>query len=62
MSYLRAERITVAQSSVALGDPHICSDSTNRLSVIFSVYETLVKRGEDGGFIPSLAESWTVEE
>jgi peptide/nickel transport system substrate-binding protein len=62
MSYLRAERITVAQSSVALGDPHICSDSTNRLSVIFSVYETLVKRGEDGGFIPSLAESWIVEE
>ena len=47
---------------MALGDPHICSDSANRLSIIFSVYEALVKRGEDGGFLPSLAESWTVED
>ena len=62
MSSIKAERITVTQSSVDTGDPHICSDSTNRLSIIFSIYEALVKRGEDGGFIPSLAESWTVED
>ena len=32
-----AKKITVVQSSVSLGDPHICSDSANRLSLIFSV-------------------------
>lgn len=58
----RAERITVAQSSVDPGDPHICSDSSNRLSIIFSVYEALVKRDDHGRFIPSLAESWKVED
>lgn len=62
MSPIEAERITVTQSTVETGDPHICSDSTNRLSIIFSVYEALVKRDEDGRFIPSLGESWTVED
>ena len=54
--------LTIYQSSVALGDPHICSDSVNRLSLIFNVYEALVKLDEKGDFIPSLAESWEVAE
>ena len=54
--------ITVYQSSVELGDPHICSDSTNRLSLIFSVYEALVKPDATGAYQPSLAESWSVGE
>ena len=33
------DNITVMQSSVTIGDPHICSDSANRLSIIFTVYE-----------------------
>ncbi len=54
------EKITILQSSVALGDPHIVSDSTNRLSILFSVYEALVKRDNEGKYRPSLAESWVV--
>jgi len=50
------------QSSVSLGDPHICSDSANRLSIIFTVYEALVKQDNEGDYQPSLAESWNVEE
>ena len=56
------EKITVLQSSVSLGDPHIVSDSVNRLSIIFSVYESLVKLDGEGNYRPSLAESWTVGE
>ena len=54
--------ITIYQLSVDPGDPHICSDSTNRLSLVFSVYEALVEMDEDGAYLPSLAESWTVGE
>jgi peptide/nickel transport system substrate-binding protein len=54
--------ITVYQSSVELGDPHICSDSANRLSLIFSVYEALVKMDAAGAYQPSLAESWSVDD
>lgn len=54
--------ITVYQSSVDPGDPHICSDSANRLSLVFSVYEALVGRDGEGAYRPSLAESWTVSE
>jgi len=56
------EKITVYQSSVSPGDPHICSDSANRLSILFSVYEALVKLDKDGNYQPSLAESWTIGE
>ena len=56
------EEITVMQSSVAIGDPHICSDSADRLSLIFTVYEALVKLDSVGDFQPCLAESWAVGE
>ena len=56
------EKVTVLQSSVSLGDPHIVSDSTNRLSILFSVYEALVKQDNEGNYQPSLAESWVVGE
>lgn len=52
--------ITVYQSSVELGDPHICSDAVNRLSLVFSVYEALVEQDADGAFLPALAEGWSV--
>jgi len=56
----QAGKITVMQPSVSPGDPHICSDSVNRLSIIFSVYEALVKRDDAGDYQPSLAEAWEV--
>jgi len=57
-----ARKATVVQSSVALGDPHIVSDSVNRLSILFSVYESLVALDGDGAYRPSLADRWTVGE
>lgn len=51
---------TIIQSSVSLGDPHIVSDSTNRLSILFSIYEPLVIVDDSGSFRPALAEQWTV--
>ena len=62
MSSGRLDKITVIQSSVSLGDPHICSDSVNRLSIINNVFEALIKTDQNGKYQPSLAESWTVEE
>lgn len=54
--------LTVLQSSVSIGDPHITSDSSNRLSIIFTIYEALVRLDEEGDFQPSLAERWGVAE
>jgi len=54
--------LTVMQSSVSIGDPHIASDSSNRLGILFSIYEALVKLDEDGDVQPSLAERWEVGE
>jgi len=61
MSSGKPGNITVIQSSASPGDPHICSDSANRLSIINSVYEALVKRDDEGRYRPSLAEGWSVE-
>lgn len=54
--------LTVQQSSVSIGDPHIASDSSNRRSILSSIYEALVKLDEAGNYQPSLAESWEVGE
>lgn len=56
------DTITIMQSSVSIGDPHIVSDSTNRLSLIYSFYEALVKQDDVGNYQPSLAKSWTISE
>jgi peptide/nickel transport system substrate-binding protein len=56
----QSARVTAIQASVALGDPHIVSDSVNRLSILFSIYEPLVAVSDTGAFQPSLAERWTV--
>ena len=53
--------LTVAQSSVEIGDPHICSDSANRNSLVYSLYESLVDRDDSGRFRPCLAVQWAVE-
>jgi peptide/nickel transport system substrate-binding protein len=54
--------LTVQQSSASIGDPHIASDSSNRLSLLFNTYESLVKLDEEGNYQPSLAERWEVGE
>jgi len=57
-----AAHATVVQSSVALGDPHIVSDSVNRLNILFSIYEALVAIDERGGYQPGLAQRWSVAD
>ena len=58
----RPATLTVVQSSVTIGDPHIASDSSNRLGLLFSIYEALVKLDEEGNYQPSVAERWEVGE
>ena len=53
--------LTVVQSSVSIGDPHIASDSSNRLSILFSIYEALVGLDQAGNVQPVLAERWEVD-
>jgi len=54
--------LTVVQSSVSMGDPHIASDSADRRGILFTVYEALVKLDAEGSYRPSLAETWEVGE
>jgi peptide/nickel transport system substrate-binding protein len=54
--------LTVVQASVAIGDPHIASDSSNRLGLIRSIYEALVMLDDEGAYQPSLAERWDVSD
>lgn len=56
------EEISVWQSEVRLADPHVSSDDRSSLSIIFGIYEALVRRDEAGGYLPALAESWSVSE
>ena len=61
MALNRTPRVTVLQPQVRLGDPHVSSDDKNSLSIIFSMYEALVRRDGRGGYLPALAKSWTLD-
>jgi len=54
--------LTVVQSSVSIGDPHIASDSADRRGILFTIYEALVKLDVEGRYQPSLAATWEVGE
>ena len=54
--------LTVVQSAVEIGDPHIVSDALGRRSIIYSIYEALVGLDERGNYQPALAERWDVAE
>ncbi len=54
--------VRVVQRQVNLVDPHVCTDDRDKLSVLFSIYEALVRRSSGPGYEPCLAESWTVAE
>ena len=55
-------RLTLLQPRAYVGDPHVMSDDRSRLSILFSMYEALVRRDQHGTYCPGLAESWTLEE
>lgn len=54
-------RRTILQPRAYVGDPHVMSDDRSRLSIQFSMYESLVSRDLIGNYCPTLAESWTLE-
>jgi peptide/nickel transport system substrate-binding protein len=62
MTERAGRRLTVLQPRAYVGDPHVMSDDRSRLSIIFSMYESLVRRGRSGAYEPSLAESWALNE
>jgi peptide/nickel transport system substrate-binding protein len=53
---------TILQPSCPISDPHMWTDGRDRLSLRYAIYETLVRYGPDGGYEPSLAAAWSVEE
>jgi peptide/nickel transport system substrate-binding protein len=55
------EELIIVQSSVETGDPHQCSDSSDKNSVLSHIFEPLIKRDEKGKFRPCLAFQWNVQ-
>jgi ABC-type transport system substrate-binding protein len=53
--------IIIAQPRLGISDPHDCTDASDELTILHAVYDTLVRR-EGQGFVPHLAESWTVTD
>jgi peptide/nickel transport system substrate-binding protein len=56
------EKLTILQPRVLVGDPHVMSDDRSRLSIMFSMYESLVRRDLDGAYFPALAEGWSIAD
>ncbi|MCZ8187642.1 MAG: ABC transporter substrate-binding protein [Beijerinckiaceae bacterium] len=55
-----AKPVTIAQARVVLDDPHACTDSGDVLTVFGALFDTLVKRNDQGRYAPSLATGWTL--
>jgi len=58
----RQSVLTVVQSSVSIGDPHIVSDALGPRSIKSVIYEALVKLDAQGRYRPALAEQWDLSE
>jgi peptide/nickel transport system substrate-binding protein len=54
--------LTVVQSSVGIGDPHIVSDGLAAKSIIKTIYDALVALDASGTYQPALAERWDVSD
>ncbi|MBT3283519.1 ABC transporter substrate-binding protein [Candidatus Bathyarchaeota archaeon] len=52
--------VNIYHKRVRIGDPHTNSDTSTRVSMLFSIYDALVQRDGIGTFRPGLAESWSV--
>jgi peptide/nickel transport system substrate-binding protein len=62
MALLPTQKLTVLQSQAFVGDPHVCSDDKNRLSILAALYESLIRRDHQGNYSPALATGWRVED
>jgi peptide/nickel transport system substrate-binding protein len=54
--------ITVLQAGVLFCDPHDCTDSADTLALTEAVFDALVRRGQDGRFLPALAKRWSLSD
>jgi peptide/nickel transport system substrate-binding protein len=61
LSIQKSEEITIVQSDIQLLDPHVSSDNRDRRSILFAIYESLVRRDAGGSFVPCLARDWSAE-
>ena len=50
--------IKVFQRHVLIGDPHITSDNSDRLSILNAIVEPLIQRAAGGLYRPCLAKHW----
>jgi peptide/nickel transport system substrate-binding protein len=62
MALQPTDKLSILQTHVPVADPHISSDNKDRLSILFAMYEALVRLDDRSNFVPSLAESWTLAE
>jgi len=52
--------VNIFHKRVRIGDPHTNSDTSTRVSMLFSIYDALVQRDGIGTFRPGIAESWSI--
>lgn len=55
-----SEPVLILQKSVELRDPHDCTDSGDALALLEAVFDAPVRRRPEGGYVPALAERWSV--
>ena len=55
-----SEPVLILQKSVDLRDPHDCTDSGDALALLEAVFDAPVRRRPEGGYVPALAERWSV--
>ncbi|RDL46859.1 Glutathione-binding protein GsiB [Ensifer sp. M14] len=53
---------TIAQPRLRLEDPHDCTDANDVLCVFDAFFDGLVRYGQDGSYVPALAERWHVSD
>ncbi len=52
--------VNIFHKRVRIGDPHTNSDTSTRVSMLFSIYDALIQRDGIGMYRLGLAESWSV--
>ncbi|MBV7334498.1 ABC transporter substrate-binding protein [Chloroflexi bacterium TSY] len=56
------DKLTIQQTHISIADPHIASDNKDGLNLRSALTEALVRLDDQGHFVPSLAERWTLAD
>ncbi len=51
--------VNIYQYRIRVGDPHTNSDTSTRVSILFTIYDALIKRDGIGTYKPGLALDWS---